>query len=87
MAYIQQWNLNVQRKLPGNIVLDVGYVGSKGTKLVVTYEDLNRPITVVDPRTPGLATLNARRPNQTYQRNVRSDAAPVLGRTTSGAGN
>ena len=74
-SYIQQWNLNVQRKLPGNVVLDVGYVGSKGTKLVVTYEDLNRPIQVVDPRTAGLASLNARRPNQLYQRNVRSDKA------------
>ena len=74
-SYIQQWNFNVQKKLPGNIVLDTGYVGSKGTKLVVTYEDLNRPIQIVDPRTPGLASLNARRPNQLYQRNVRSDKA------------
>jgi hypothetical protein len=74
-SYVQQWNLNVQRKLPGNVVLDVGYVGSKGTKLVVTYEDLNRPIQVVDPRTAGLASLNARRPNQQYQRSVRSDKA------------
>jgi hypothetical protein len=74
-SYVQQWNLNVQHKLPGNVVLDMGYVGSKGTKLVVTYEDLNRPIQLVDPRTPGLASLNARRPNQLYQRNVRSDKA------------
>jgi hypothetical protein len=74
-SYIQQWNLNVQRKLPGNVVLDVGYVGSKGTKLVVTYDDLNRPIDVVDPRTAGLASLNARRPNQAYQRSVRADKA------------
>src|SRR4029434_8643234 len=36
-------------------------------------EDLNRPIDIVDPRTPGLPSLNARRPNQAYQRNVRSD--------------
>ena len=74
-SYVQQWNLNVQHKLPGNVVLDMGYVGSKGTKLVVTYEDLNRPIQLVDPRTPGLASLNARRPNQLYQRNVRADKA------------
>jgi hypothetical protein len=74
-SYVQQWNLNIQRRLPGSVVLDVGYVGSKGTNLVVTYEDLNRPIQVVDPRTPGLASLNARRPNQQYQRNVRSDKA------------
>ena len=39
----------------------------------MTYEDLNRPIQVVDPRTPGLASLNARRPNQAYQRAVRAD--------------
>jgi len=71
--YIQQSNMDVQRKLPGNVVLDVGYVGSKGTRLIVTFEDLNRPIQVVDPRTPGLPSLNARRPNQDYQRNVRSD--------------
>jgi Carboxypeptidase regulatory-like domain/TonB dependent receptor-like, beta-barrel len=72
-SYIQQWNFNVQRKLPGNIVLDVGYVGSKGTRLIVTYDDLNRPLQVVDPRTPGLASLNARRPNQDYLRAVRAD--------------
>jgi hypothetical protein len=72
-SYIQQWNLNLQRLLPGKVMLDVGYVGSKGTRLIVTFEDLNRPIALVDPRTPGLASLNARRPNQAFQRNVRSD--------------
>jgi hypothetical protein len=72
-SYIQQWNLNVQRKLPANIVLDVGYVGSKGTDLIVTYDDLNRPLQIVDPRTAGLPSLNARRPNQLYQRSVRAD--------------
>lgn len=72
-SYIQQWNLNIQKKVPGNIILDVGYVGSKGTKLIVTFEDLNRPIALVDPRTAGLPSLNARRPNQSFQRNVRSD--------------
>lgn len=72
-TYVQQWNLNIQKKLPGKVLFDVGYVGSKGTRLIVTFEDLNRPIAVVDPRTPGLASLNARRPNQTWQRNVRSD--------------
>ncbi len=72
-SYVQQWNFNIQRKLPGNMVLDVGYVGSKGTRLIVTYDDLNRPLVVVDPRTAGLASLNARRPNQSYQRAVRAD--------------
>lgn len=72
-SYIQQWNFNIQHKLPGKVVLDVGYVGSKGTRLYVTYGDLNRPIQVVDPATPGLKSVNARRPNQDYQRAVQSD--------------
>ncbi|MBI4905211.1 MAG: TonB-dependent receptor [Acidobacteria bacterium] len=72
-SYIQQWNFGLQKKLPGNILLDAGYVGTKSTRLIVTIEDLNRPVTLVDPRTPGLPSLNARRPNQAYQRNVRSD--------------
>ncbi|MGI8992051.1 MAG: carboxypeptidase regulatory-like domain-containing protein [Bryobacteraceae bacterium] len=72
-SYVQQWNFNVQHKLPGNVALDVGYVGSKGTRLFVTFGDLNRPINVVDPRTPGLASLNARRPDQQFLRPVQSD--------------
>jgi hypothetical protein len=31
--YIQQWNLNIQRELPGNIVTEIAYIGSKGTRL------------------------------------------------------
>lgn len=71
-SYVQQWNLNIQKKLPGSIVFDVGYVGSKGTKLIVTLPG-NQPITIVDPRTPGLASLNARRPNPIYARQMSID--------------
>lgn len=31
--YVQQWNLTVQRELPGQLLFQVGYVGTKGTKL------------------------------------------------------
>ncbi|HOQ48092.1 MAG TPA: TonB-dependent receptor, partial [Bryobacteraceae bacterium] len=31
--YIQSWNLNIQRRLPKQILLDVGYVGNKSTRL------------------------------------------------------
>lgn len=31
--YIQSWNLNIQRELPARFVLDLGYVGNKGTRL------------------------------------------------------
>ena len=33
-GYVQNWNLSVQRELPGKMSLDVRYLGSKGTKLV-----------------------------------------------------
>ena len=72
-SYIQQWNFNIQKKLPAKIVLDVGYVGSKGTHLIVTYPDLNMPLTLVDPRTPGLASVASRRPDQLFQRAVTAD--------------
>ena len=54
-GYTQQWNLTVQRQLPFNSSLEVGYVANKGTNLgeLVFY---NIP-------TPGpTATIQARRP-------------------------
>jgi carboxypeptidase family protein/TonB-dependent receptor-like protein len=33
--YVQQWNLNVQKELPGHFVTSVSYVGSKGTHLTL----------------------------------------------------
>ncbi len=40
--YTQQWNLDIQHQLPGDMVLDVGYYGSKGTHLF-NYVDINQP--------------------------------------------
>lgn len=74
-SYIQQWNFNIQKKTFGNLVVDVGYVGSKGTRLVATLGDINRPILVVDPRVAGTPSLNSRRPNQLFQRPVTGDKA------------
>lgn len=71
-AYIQQWNFTVQKKLAGFLV-DAGYVASKSTRLSVTLPAMNRPDVVVDPRTPGLASINARRPNQAFQRSIQGD--------------
>jgi hypothetical protein len=39
----------------------------------VTYPDLNIPLQIVDPRTPGLPSLNSRRPDQLFQRAVTGD--------------
>ncbi len=38
--YYQRWSLGVQREVPGNFIVDVSYVGSKGTRLFIN-EDLN----------------------------------------------
>ena len=38
VPYIYNFNLNIQRSLPSNMVLTVGYVGSIGRKLVRAYE-------------------------------------------------
>jgi hypothetical protein len=48
---MQHWNLNVQRELGQHSVLEVAYVGSKGTKLL-TARDINQPQPSVLP--PGL---------------------------------
>jgi Carboxypeptidase regulatory-like domain len=40
--YSQSWNLNLQQEMLKNIALQVGYVGSKGTKLVRLL-DANQP--------------------------------------------
>ena len=33
LPYVQVWNLNLQRTIPGSIVLNIGYNGSKGSDL------------------------------------------------------
>lgn len=53
--YVQNYNLNIQRQLARATVLQVGYVGSAGTKLALT-RNINAPI----PGTSG--TAQARRP-------------------------
>ena len=50
-AYMQHWNLNLQRELGRNSVVELAYVGSKGTKLL-TARDINQPLPSVLP--PGL---------------------------------
>jgi hypothetical protein len=33
LGYVQIWNLDIQRQLPGNVQLNAGYNGAKGTRL------------------------------------------------------
>jgi hypothetical protein len=52
--YVQNFNLNVQERLWRNAVLQVGYVGSLGRKLIYT-RDINAAL-------PGTGTVQSRRP-------------------------
>lgn len=65
-----QFNLAIQRQLPGKFSVEVGYVGALGRHNFVT-ENVNIPM----PINPASTTLsvNARRPNQNFLRNVQAD--------------
>jgi carboxypeptidase family protein len=51
--YVQNWNLNIQQNLAESVAFQLGYVGSKGTRLV-RLRDANQP------------DVNGDRPNPTY---------------------
>ena len=60
-GYMQHWNLNIERRLWQNNVVEVAYVGSKGTKLL-TARDINQPAPSLLP--PGLPFVP--RPNPRF---------------------
>ena len=41
--YAEQWDLDVQREIPYNIILDVGYYGSRGVHQI-SQVDINQPL-------------------------------------------
>jgi Carboxypeptidase regulatory-like domain/TonB dependent receptor len=41
-GYVQQWNLNIQRELPGHFFVSAAYVGSKGTHLQSYSQQINQ---------------------------------------------
>lgn len=70
---VQQYNLQVQQQLPSALVLEVGYVGTRGTRLAES-RSLNRaflaspsnPINGVTTNTVASANLQARVPYQGF---------------------
>jgi Carboxypeptidase regulatory-like domain/TonB-dependent Receptor Plug Domain len=44
LGMIQQFNLNVQRELPGDLLFTVGYAGSRSTNLLTSGFNLNSPV-------------------------------------------
>jgi outer membrane receptor protein involved in Fe transport len=76
--YAEQWDLDVQREIPYDIILDVGYYGSRGVHQL-SQVDINEPIPgayvnnpVIASQNPGQLTsdnqnlLNIIRPYQGY---------------------
>lgn len=47
-AYVQSWNLNVQREVTPNLAVMAGYFGSKGTHLILR-RNINQPVNGVRP--------------------------------------
>ncbi len=41
-GYMSSWTFNIQRELPGQFLLDLGYIGQKGTALPAGLENLNQ---------------------------------------------
>jgi outer membrane receptor protein involved in Fe transport len=60
-AYIQSWNLNVQREIKSGFALTVGYFGSKGTHLRIA-RNINQPINGGARPFPNLSSTSPIRP-------------------------
>ena len=58
MPISYQWNFNIQREMPGDFLLQVGYVGNKGDQMQIRY-DANQAVEL-NPANP--LSINDRRP-------------------------
>ncbi len=73
--YVQQWNLSIQQALTGSTLLELGYIGSKGTRMVF-YSQGNQAVLDADPSRP--TSLVSRQPFPLWGSEIR---------TTQNAGN
>jgi hypothetical protein len=66
-GYVQSYHLSVQRQLPGKLVMDLAYVGNKGTHLQI-LADYNQAAICAAALASGCpsSTLAARRPVPTF---------------------
>jgi hypothetical protein len=77
--YYQRWSLGIQRELPGALMLDVSYVGSKGTKLYANEERNPQvpPSLRVTP-TGYTGTISGRIDNLQGSRTIRSNSGSSI---------
>jgi hypothetical protein len=64
-GYVQSYHLGVQYQLPRGLLLDVAYVGNKGTHLQV-LADYNQAAPCLNANGTGCATYQSRRPVPTF---------------------
>jgi hypothetical protein len=67
---VNKWNVNIQKDLGWSTVLELGYIGSKGNRLLV-LNDPNRPINSPDPNasTPARRIIKALNNSGTQEAN------------------
>jgi hypothetical protein len=53
MGMVQQFNLNVERQLPGDVVMTVGYAGSRSTHILMYGENVNLTSPTACGKVPG----------------------------------
>jgi outer membrane receptor protein involved in Fe transport len=57
--YVQSWNLNIQQEISHAVAFEVGYVGSKGTKLTRLYDaNQGRDFAINNPAFPQYAAVD-----------------------------
>ncbi|HXX14399.1 MAG TPA: carboxypeptidase regulatory-like domain-containing protein [Candidatus Eremiobacteraceae bacterium] len=57
--YVQSWNLNIQRELSNTLAFEIGYVGSKGTRLTRLYDaNQGRDFNINNPAFPQYAAVD-----------------------------
>jgi len=66
--YYQQWNFSIQQELPRGTLLEVGYMGSKGTRL---SQRVNANQAVLDPDPARPTPILSRRPYPLFGNEVR----------------
>src|SRR5207244_7347916 len=66
-AYMQQWNLDSQYQLKSGLLLDVAYVGAKGTRLIVARDINQSPLGGTPPYPAfGQITMNSSEGDSRY---------------------
>jgi hypothetical protein len=65
-GYVQSYHLSVQREFPGQVVMDLGYVGSKGTHLQILADYNQAAVCTAALAANCTATLASRRPVLTF---------------------